>query len=481
LSLRGFAPDWDYDWITREVSGRRVNFAFPEQSLLVQKATGGVPHEGGTRFRADSRSSRLLADWIAARAPNDPATGAAPDPDRIEVLPGNRRMRPGETQRLLVLAHYPDGRVRDVTWLSQFFSNDESTVRVRPDGRVTASNAGETSVRVHFQSLVEVVAVSVPFADPVAAGDDAPTGNAIDGPIFTKLKNLGLPPSPECDDATFLRRAFLDTLGVLPTPEETGAFLSDTRTEKRRLWIDDLLARPEWVDFWTLQIADFLQNRGERDHDVRGVKGVRSFHGWLREELEAHRGSDAIARDVPLARGDVLAQPQVGYFVTVLGEHGKVEESEVPDSVAQAFLGTRIGCARCHNHPLERFTKDDFYHFAAFFSSVRLKREKPEYGATELTLVSREEEEQRRRAEELDGKIEVALEHAWAVGEEPGTESAGKANEALRRQKAEVGRDLERIAAREPTVTQPRTGKRVLPQPLERTGAERRLSRGSGG
>lgn len=472
LSLRGFAPDWDFDWITRDVGGRRVNFAFPEQSLLVRKATGGVPHEGGTRFRADSRSADLLIDWIAARAPDDVASAPASaeaNPDRLEVLPGDRRMKIGETQRLLVLAHYPGGRVRDVTWLAQFFSNDESTVTVRSDGRVTARNSGETSVRVHFQSLVEVVAVSVPYAEPLATHDYRTVNNPIDGPVFSKLKDLGLPPSPPCDDATFLRRAFLDTIGMLPTPEEVEAFLSDARADKRRVWIDDLLSRPEWVDLWALQLADFLQNRRERDHDVRGVKGVRSFHAWLRGELTARRGWDAIAREVLLARGDVLTQPQVGYFVTVLGEYGKAEESEVPDSVAQAFLGTRIGCARCHNHPLERYTQDDFYHFAAFFSSVRLKREKPEYGATELTRVSREEEEQRRRLEELDGKLSVAGEFAVAIGAEPGSEAASKALEELRRQMAEVRATLERIAAREPAVTQPRTGKSLSPQPLDRT------------
>jgi hypothetical protein len=245
--------------------------------------------------------------------------------------------------------------------------------------------------------------------------------------------------------------------------------LSDARPDKRRVWIDELLARPEWVDFWTLQLADFLQNRRERDHDVRGVKGVRSFHGWLRAQLAARRGWDAIVKDVLLARGDVLTHPQVGYFVTVVGEYGKVEESEVPDSVAQAFLGTRIGCARCHNHPLERYTQDDFYHFAAFFSSVRLKREKPEYGSTELTWVSREEEDQRRREVEVEEKLASALAHAGAIGEEPGSEPAWKVVEELRRQGMEVRKNLERIAAREPSVTQPRTGKGLPPQPLDRT------------
>ena len=318
LSLRAFAPDWDHDWLTREINARRVNFAFPEESLMLQKASGGVQHEGGTRFRQDSRSYRMLAEWIAARAPapiND-----EPEPVGLEVFPGDRSVRPGDTQQLLVRAKYSDGRVRDVTWLAQFFSNDEGMLKVKPDGLVKALRAGESSVRIHFQGLVEVAHFTVPYNQPVSGANVAKSSNPLDQPIFAKLKALHLAPSPMCDDQTFVRRAFVDTIGMLPTPEEVTAFVTDKRRDKRSRLADALLARPEWVDYWALQLSDLLQNRKERDHDVRGLKGVRSFHSWVREQLSAGRGWDQIASSVLLAKGDVVANPQVGYFITLIGE-----------------------------------------------------------------------------------------------------------------------------------------------------------------
>lgn len=466
LSLRGFAPDWDYDWLARELGSRRFNFAFPEKSLVVSKPTGGVPHEGGTRFRADSRTARTLIDWIAARAPG-PQTGEA-DADRLEVLPGSRELRRGEKQQLLVRAHYPDGRVRDVGWLAQFFSNDDNVASVKPDGLVTARGPGRTSVRVHFQSLVEAVGFTVPYEAEVGAGDFQARNNAVDEPVFALLRQLRLPPSPGCDDATFLRRAFLDTVGVLPTPEEAAAFRADRQPDKRARWVDDLLARPEWADYWALQFADLLQNRRERDHDVRGIKGVRSFHAWLREQLVANRGWDAIARDILLAQGEVKERPQIGYFVTLVGEYHRVEESELPDSIAQAFLGTRLGCARCHNHPLERYTQDDFYHLSAYFSKIRLKREKPETGDTSLTTASRDEEDRERTIQRAASRLTEASAFAAAVGEEAGADAARQAVRELEGQIENARKEMASIAARPPRVTQPRTGKSLPPQALDR-------------
>ncbi len=451
LSLRGYAPDWDYDWLTKEVNGRRINLAFPEQSLLVRKPTGDVAHEGGSKFRQDSRYYRKLVDWIAARAPGPIAD--EPDSARLEILPGDREMQPGETQQLLVRAHYADGRVRDVTWLAQFFSNDEATLAVKPDGLVKALRCGEGSVRVHFQGQVAVISFTMPFDRPVAPEEFAARQNALDDPIFAKLQKLRLPPSGPCSDATFLRRAFLDTTGTLPTPEEVTAFLADPQPDKRVRLVDALLERPEWVDFWTLQFADLLQNRVERDHDVRGAKGVRAFHQWLRSEMAANRPWDQLAREIILARGDVISQPQVGYFVTLIGEKRNVEESELPDAVAQAFLGTRIGCARCHNHPLEKYTQDDFYHFAAFFAKVALDRAKPETGATKLDVGSAEELQQRGELE----KQAVRLKKLTSAGGEE------KEIEQARKRVEETQRRVDELAARPPGVNQPRTGQRLEP------------------
>lgn len=474
LSLRGYAPEWDYDWITKEVNGRRIDPAFPAESLLVTKPTGGAPHEGGTRFRADSAYARTIIDWVAGRAPVAPEAYAAAPKDEpvaasLEVLPGDRQLAPNSTQQILVRAHYPDGRVRDVTWLAQFFSNDEATLSVKPTGLAKALRHGETSVRVHFQGLVAVVRFTMPFAQDVAGADFTTAKNVLDPPIFQKLAALHLPPSPDAGDAAFIRRAYLDTIGTLPTAEEVDAFLADAAPDKRAKLADALLARPEWVDFWSLELADLLQNRKERDHDVRGVKGVRSFHGWLRGELASGHGWDAIARDVLLAKGTVRENPAVGYYVTVIGENNRVEQSELPDSVAQAFLGTRIGCARCHNHPLERYTQDDFYHFAAYFGKVSLKRDKPETAATELGTVTKEEREAGNQLFDARTKFEdLCSADSLAANEDRCEELQKKIAEAGRRIDDARKRCAE-LAARPPGALQPRTNQMMAPQPLDRS------------
>ena len=461
LSLRGYAPDWDYDWLTREVNARRVDFAFPEESLLLKKPGGALPHEGGVRFRQDSRMWRTLRDWIAARAP-------APVPDEkdavsLEILPGDRLMSPGESQQLLVRAKYADGRARDVTWLAQFFSNDETTVTVKPSGLVKPVRSGEGGVRIHFQGLVTVARFTMPFPHTVPAEAYAARQNVLDEPVFQKLSQLHLPPAAPCSDAGFLRRVFLDAAGILPTPEEVLAFQSDARPDKRAQLVESLLQRPEFTDYWTLQLADLLQNRKERDHDVRGQKGVRAFHAWLRSQVAANRPWHEIARDVLLAKGDVIKHPQAGYFVTVVGERNNVEESELPDSVAQSFLGTRIGCARCHNHPLEKYTQDDFFHFAACFSKVNLDRNAPETGVTVLTMTSRDEREQQKRIEESATRLAEAC-RATLPDEEKAKQIADR-----QRELDEQTKRLKEVRERAPGVNQPRTGKFMPPQPLDRS------------
>lgn len=461
LSLRGYAPEWDHEWLTLEVNARRVDFAFPDESLLLAKPSGAIPHEGGVRFKAGSRAYTTLRDWVAARAP-------APKPDELdaeslEVLPGERVMAPGETQQLLVRARYADGRVRDVTWLARFFSNDETTLSVKPSGLVKPLRCGEGGVRVHFQGLVTVARFIMPFPHRVPAEAHAARQNAVDEPLFQKLQQLRLPPAPLCSDATFLRRAFLDAAGILPSPDEVLAFEKDARPDKRAQVIESLLQRPEFTDYWTLQLADLLQNRKERDHDVRGQKGVKSFHAWLRAQVAANRPWHEIAREVLLVEGDVIKQPQAGYFVTVVGEFDSVEKSELPDSVAQSFLGTRIGCARCHNHPLERYTQDDFYHFAACFSKVNLDRKPPETGATALAVTSREEREQEKRIAEAATRLAEA-----SRAEQPEAEK-GKNIAERQRELEEQTKRLKDLRERPPGVNQPRTGQYVPAQTLDRT------------
>lgn len=465
LSLRGYAPEWDHGWLTREFFGRRISSAAPEQSLLVKKPNGREPHGGGRLFEPGSRAEQTLLAWIGTGTPN--LVAEEPAVTKIEVLPGDRTLAAGDTQQLAVYATYADGRVRDVTWLAQFYSNDASVVEVSPAGLVKCLRAGETVVRVHFQGEVVVAQLSIPFAEPVPAEQLAERRNVVDQHVFNKLAALRIPPSAAADDATFLRRVYLDTIGTLPTVIETEKFLSDASPNKRAQLIDELLNRPEWIDFWTLQLADQLQNRKERDHDVRGTKGVRSFQAWLRTQLAANRSWDKIAADVLTAQGSVGEHPELGYFIVTLGEQRKVEESDVVSSVAQSFLGTRIGCAKCHNHPLERYTQDDYYRFAAFFARVQLKRKNPAEGMTQLVIGSEDEEREQKNLDDRQKKVDEARKNL--EGKEG--KDLEKAQQELDRKQKEFNDQQQKLAEnrRNPKVRQPRTGQMVPPLPLDRS------------
>ncbi len=386
LSLRGYAPNEDLRYLTREFDARRIDPANPESSLLLRKATGQSPHEGGKLFGVDSPEYRLLRDWIAAGTP-----GPIKDQTklaRLDVTPDAKTIKPGETVHLNVTATFADGAKSDVTWLAKFDSNDAAYLGVSPAGVVTAKRNGATAVRVMYQSEVAVAAFVMPFEQKVDPARFAAKNNVVDGHVFAKLAELNIEPSDLCADAEFVRRVWLDAAGTLPTPERIKAFLANRQPDKRAKLVDEVLASPEFTDYWALQLGDLLQNRKERDHDVRGVKGVRQFHSWIRKQVAENRPWDAIARDVLLAKGSTTDSPAVGYYVVTVGEHRHAEQSEVGESVAQAFLGTRIGCAKCHNHPLERYTQDDFYHFAAFFSRVKLDRKESKMGGATSLRVS---------------------------------------------------------------------------------------------
>ncbi len=384
LSLRGYAPELDHAWITKEFSGRRVDPAVPQQSLLLTKATADAPHEGGKLFAVGSREYTTLLAWLRAGRPGP--NSKDPTIQKLEVTPADKVLKVGDRLPLQAWATFSDGSRRDVTWLTKFESNDTAVADVASSGLVSARRNGATAIRAAFQTEVAVATVAVPFEQPVDAKRFEAGNNLIDLPLFAKLKDLRIEPSDACTDEEFLRRAFLDTIGTLPTPAETAKFLADGDAKKREKLVDSLLARPEFVDYWTLFLSDLLQNRKERDHDVRGTKGVRQFHGWIRKQVAANRPWDQIAREVLTATGKTTENPAVGYFVVTVGEHREVEKSEAAESVAQAFLGTRIGCTRCHNHPLERYTQDDFYHFSAFFTRVKLERKDPRTAPTTLVV-----------------------------------------------------------------------------------------------
>ena len=239
-----------------------------------------MPHAGGVLFAENSRAATLLNAWICAGAP-EPIKDE-PTTRKLFVIPDKRSMTPGETQRLLVIAEDDKGTRRDVTWLSRFESNDAGMASVDPNGLVKVRRSGETAVRASFQGIVSIAAITSPYPNSVDPARFAVKNNAIDDHVFAKLAALRIDPSDLAGDAEFLRLAFLDTIGTLPTPAEARAFLSDNDPAKRSKLIDRLLDRPEYVDLWTQELADLFQNRKERDHDVRSAKGVRAFHSWLR-------------------------------------------------------------------------------------------------------------------------------------------------------------------------------------------------------
>ncbi len=369
MSLRGYAPEQDHQWIVREFVGRRVSHAAPDQSLLLLKASGRTSHGGGRVLDPAGTDYDTLRRWIAAGTPGPNAKD--PKLTKLTLTPG-RTLKVNEPLTLSATAHWSDGSTTDVTRLACWDANDATVLSVNSTAEVRALRPGATAVRAAFLSEVAAASFAVPFDGPDTG--TLTSNNFIDDHINRRLTQLRIAPSPTCDDGTFLRRAMLDTIGTLPTPEEVRTFLADSRTDKRARLVDALLERPEFNQYWTLFLSDLLQNRKERDHDVRGVAGVHDFHAWLYQQMTARRGWDAISRDVLLAKDSAVEHPAVGYFIVTVGEHRETEKSEVAESVAQTFLGTRIGCARCHNHPLEKYTQDDFYQFSAYFTRIQFER-----------------------------------------------------------------------------------------------------------
>lgn len=455
LSLRGYAPEADHASLAIEEYSRRIAALDADESLLLLKATGRLPHGGGALFPRDSAAATTLRDWIAGGAP-----GPLADERRIaaiRVAPAAIVLAPGEIRQLTVTATFSDGLERDVTALSRFHSNDPSQATVSPEGAVKGKRPGEVAVVASYGGLVDTVLLTSPFPQEVAAERFASRRNVVDDHVMEKLRVLRLPPAEDCDDATFQRRVMLDLVGTLPDPDEVRDFLADTSADKRARLVERLFERPEFTDFWTLQLSDLLQNRRERDHDVRGVKGVRSFHAWLRGQVAANRPWDDLVRDILTARD---AAPAVGWWIVTVGEK-PAAESEAADSAAQAFLGVRIGCARCHNHPLERSTQDDYHHFTAFFSRVVLDRRPPAEGATTLLVASRQQRDLERRKAGLEGEL-AKLE---APGETPVDPAA---IEAKRKEIGQLAGEIERARLAPVTVTQPRTGRQLPPQGLDR-------------
>ncbi|MCS7270553.1 MAG: DUF1549 and DUF1553 domain-containing protein [Gemmataceae bacterium] len=368
LSLRGFDPNSDYFVLTRQALGRRLDLVRPEDSLLLKKATRQVPHGGGRRVVVGDDHYQLLLRWIAAGAPGpDPAETPIV---RLEVLPKQLLLAPKQQARLLVRAYYQDGTVVDVTPWARFVSSHEPTAGVDDTGLVTSLAPGVAGIVVGFDTLVAVATVTVPFP-PLTEEDQrrlqqAPRYNLVDVHIQRTLELLRLPPSPPCSDATFLRRVYLDLLGRLPTPEEAQDFLQTSqaqRPDKRQRLVDTLLERPEYVDYWSHKWSDLFLVSTRKLPEA----AMWSYYRRIRRAVADNEPWDRFVRDLLTASGSNLHNGGGNYFVL----HKDV--SELAEATAVTFLGFAIGCAKCHNHPLEKWTQDDYWAFANLFAQVALK------------------------------------------------------------------------------------------------------------
>ncbi len=363
LTLRGYGPEVDYDVLTRQALGRRIVKTAPAESLMLLKPTGAVEHGGGVRFGVDSIEYQILSEWIASGTPRPRAD--EPQPVKVEALPRAITSRPGQTQQILVMATYSDGRVRDVTHWSKFDSTDMTVAKVDESGRVTVQGHGEGAISVWFSSLVDLAVVTSPYENPVdpEVFAKAPRRNKVDELNLAKLRSLGIPPSPQADDAAFLRRAYLDATGTLPPAEVVDAFLSDADPEKRAKLVDRLLESPEYVDYWAYKWSDLLLVSSKK---LPGP-AMWSFYRFVRRAVAENLPWDEFARRVVTAKGSTLANGGANYFVL------HRDPIDLTESTSMAFLGLSLTCARCHNHPMEKWTQDQYYGMANLFARVTLK------------------------------------------------------------------------------------------------------------
>lgn len=361
LSLLGFEPQEDFDHLVREGRSRRLFPGAPERSLLLLKASGQVPHGGGSRLSTTSEGYALLRDWIGQGAASD--LEKAPKLESFEVQPASGSIKRGAEQQLKAIAKYSDGSVRDVTGMALYEANDKAMADVNDRGLVKISDiVGNVAVMVRYQGRVAVYSASVPLGAPV---ENLPASkNFIDEQVFANLKRLGIPPSPVCDDATFLRRVTLDIGGRLPTEEESAAFLASNDQGKRDKIIDDLLRSPDYADFFANKWTALLKNR--RD-DASDTVSNFAFHAWVRDSFLANKPYDQFVRELLAATGTVIGNPPVAWYKRVKEPKQQIED------VAQLFLGVRMQCAQCHHHPFERWSQDDYYSLVAFFSQVGRK------------------------------------------------------------------------------------------------------------
>jgi hypothetical protein len=361
LSLLGFDSDFDHDSLVRQARGRRVFPAAPQESLLLQKAVGAVPHGGGVRFPAGSPPYELIARWIQAGSPRTPAD--APQLLRVVVEPAARSLRTEERVALRAIAEYSDGERRDVTDGAAFQSNDRTIAAIDPQGLVQAGPVpGETAIMARYMNHIAVCTITIPLPGevPVAAYEQLPREQRLDSLVWDKLQLLGMLPSAPASETSFHRRAYLRIIGRLPTPAETRAYLADSRADKHEALIDQLLERPEYADFWANKWTDLLRPNPYRV----GMKAVRTLDSWLRDAFRQNMPYDQFVRELLTAQGTTWRNGATVIF------RDRPETIEIGSMASQLFLGVRLECAKCHHHPFEVWSQDDFYGFASFFARV---------------------------------------------------------------------------------------------------------------
>jgi hypothetical protein len=363
LSLFGFDHVGDYQRVTREIGNRRINLAFPHESLMLSKSTGSVPHTGGTRFRKGDPLYNLIHEWIDAGAVADKAD--IPTCTKIEVYPKSAVLDgEGATQKVTVRAFYSDGTNRDVSHLAFFLSSNENSAIIEQDGTVTAQNRGEAFVMARFDTHTVGTNIIVLPKGLDFTWKEVPENNYVDTLLHEKFKKLRIIPSELCSDEEFLRRATLDITGRVPTVDEYNAFLADADPKKRDKLVDDLLGRKEFVELWVMKWAELLTIRTTNQISY---KSMLLYYTWLQDKIANNVPMNVMVQDLLASNGGTFANAATNYY------QNERDTLKVAENVAQVFMGMRIQCAQCHNHPFDRWTMDDYYSFAAFFSQIGRK------------------------------------------------------------------------------------------------------------
>lgn len=364
LSLLGFDHDFDYRAITQNARGRRIFTAAPEQSLLLRKPSGEVPHGGGIRWQADGDAYQTVLQWIREGLPRRVA--GAPRLARLEVQPALITLEHETSQPLTVIAHYDDDSQRDVTHLAAFQSNESAIAAVDTEGQIRAGSiTGDAAIMARFADQIAVCDVTIPRAESIAEEVYAalPRNNFIDDLVWQKLQRLNITPSQRCDDATFLRRATTDICGRIPTPDEVEDFMADPSPQKRAALVDRLLQEPAFADHWANKWMDLLRPNPYRV----GIKTVLSYDRWIRERFHQRMPWDQFVHELITAQGGTWRNGAVTLY------RDRRTPDEITTLVAQLFVGVRLDCAKCHQHPFEKWGQDDFYSFAAYFARLGRK------------------------------------------------------------------------------------------------------------